>query len=450
MRLKHSLLPLLFAANTASAQLTITPGAQLSVAGNMQLTLQNTDLINNGNFAAGNGMVAFSGNASSFLSGNQSIQFSEIEINKTNSSSLLLQRAIGVLNRTLFTSGFLNLNGFNIDLGTTGHLDGEKENSRMVGSNGGEVLFNVDLNNPTNSNPANLGVFITANQNLGNVRIKRGHQSQTTIPGPGSSVLRYYDILPANSSNFIATLRFSYFNGELNGHNEVALSFFESQNTINWTDLGFTTRDTVSNIAEKSGISSFARFTLSSPNNPLPVSFILFNAKCEENKVLLTWKTAQEQNSSRFDVERSIDGATWTVIGTLPAAGNSNSEKTYFFTDNHPADNSFYRIAEYDVDGRVSYTNMLRSSCNATDVFRLWPNPAYNTAFINIVAGNPSQVLLKVMDSKGALIKMQRRNLFQGSNQLSIDMSPLTNGTYFLLAEWNNGQMRKTVRVLKL
>lgn len=433
-----------------SAQLVITPGAQFSIAGNMQITLQNTDLINNGNFTTGNSMISFTGNASSSISGSQPTRFSEIEINKNNNSSVLLQRAISVTQRIRFASGFLNLNGFNADLGITGHLDGEKENTRITGPNGGEVIFNVSLNSPTGSNPANLGVFISSGQNLGNTIIKRGHQSQVNGSGLGNSILRYYDIVPSNNTNLNATLRFRYLDEELNGFNENSLVFFESSNTINWTNLGFSSRDGAANFVEKNGISSFGRFTLSAAGNVLPARFILFNVKCEGNKTLITWKTTQEQNSRHFDIERSIDGSRWIVIGNLPAAGNSNIESSYFFTDHNSLQNSFYRIAKYDLDGNVRYSIVLRSSCAATDeVFSLWPNPVRDRAFINIVAGNESQAMIKVFDSKGALVKMQRANVLPGSNQLSIEMASFANGIYSVSADWNNGQSRKTARVVK-
>ena len=449
--MKSQLLILLMLLSTymLPAQLTITPGAQFSITGNMQVAIENADFINNGNFTAGLGIISFTGNAFSNITGSQPIQFSEIEINKTNNSSVLLQRAIGVSQRILLSSGFLNLNSFNADLGTTGHLDGEKENARIIGPNGGEVLFNVSLNSPTGSNPANLGIFITSSQNLGNVVIKRGHRSQIINQGAGNSVFRYYDILPANNTNLNATLRFKYFDGELNNLDENSLLFFESPDAVNWTNLGFTSRDVVVDFVEKTGINSFERFTLFNDNNPLPVLFILFNAKCEGGNASLTWKTAQEQNSSHFNIERSVDGVSWTVINSLPAAGNSNTEHTYSFTDNHPEQNSFYRIAEYDLNGRVQYSSIIRSSCSTTDVFKLWPNPVRDVVFINIVAGSESQAVIKVFDSKGALVKEQNATVLQGNNQLGIDMRSMAKGVYSLTVYWNNGQTKQTVQVLK-
>jgi Secretion system C-terminal sorting domain len=449
MKTKFLLLLPLLSVYSVSAQLTVTSGAEFFVNGDIPLTLKNTDLINNGILAGGINPTFFTGDASSSISGSGSLRLFQLQVNKTGNQSVILQKSIDVVNSVVFTSGFLDLNGFNIDLETTGRLDGEQENSRIRGTNGGQVLFRTVLNAPAGANPGNLGAVITSGQDLGNVTIKRGHQSQVNGSGIGTSILRYYDISPTNNTNLNATLRFNYFDAELNNLDESSLVLFKSENTTNWLNQGFTSRNTTGNFVEKTGISSFSRWTLSNVNNPLPVQFILFNVKCEGNKVVVTWKTAQEQNSSRFDIERSSDGIRWTVIGNLPAAGNSITERSYSFTDTSPVQNSYYRIAEYDLDGRVQYTSQLRSSCNTTDAFSLWPNPFHDLLFINIVAGNESQAMIKIFDSKGALVKVQRAIVLQGSNQLNVNMNSMASGVYQLLIDWNNGQTRKTVQILK-
>jgi hypothetical protein len=181
----------------------------------------------------------------------------------------------------------------------------------------------------------------------------------------------------------------------------------------------------------------------------LPVLFTEFNATCTENKVQLTWKTAQEQNSRRFDIERSEDGIRWTVVATVAAAGNSNIESKYSFTDNDPITDGLYRIGEYDSDGKAQYTSTIHSSCNVKNQFSIWPNPVQDVILINLVTAARSQAIVKLFDCKGALIKIQKTNLLQGSNQFTMDIRSLAKGTYFLLIDWNNGQMKKTTRVLK-
>jgi len=449
MKTKFFIVIQLLLASSISAQLVIGTGAQFSAIGSAQVTLNNSDFINNGSFAAGNGMVSFIGNAISSINCSQSTQFYELEMNKSNGSAVLLQKPIGINQRLLFTSGFLDLNGFNLDLGSTAHLDGEQESTRIKGANGGQVLFSTVLNAPAAFNPANLGVVFTSTQNLGNVIIKRGHQSQINSSGTGSSILRYYDIVPANNTGLNATLRINYFDGELNGLNENALVFWKTDDAVTWVNHGFTTRNAGSNFVEKTAINSFSRWTLSTDNNTLPVYFTAFDVQCEESKVAINWKTAQEQNSSHFIIERSADGIAWVVIGNLPAAGNSTAEKKYVYADNDPAQNNYYRVAEYDVNGYVKYTEVLKSSCHTTGLLRLWPNPVSNIAYISINATTPSHAVIKIFDNKGALIKIQTATILTGNNRLAVDMSVFAKGIYHFNIEWNNGQDRKIIPVLK-
>ncbi len=182
---------------------------------------------------------------------------------------------------------------------------------------------------------------------------------------------------------------------------------------------------------------------------PHAVHFISFDLKCEANKILLNWKTADEQNSSHFKIERSIDGIHWTVVGNLQGAGNSNIERSYSFTDDNPDQNSLYRIAEYDLNGSVHFSNLRKSSCFPYDTFSLWPNPTHNKTFITIVATTESNATMKLLDSKGTVIKTKAVQIVNGNNQLNIDMNRLANGMYVLLVDWNNGKNHKAIQLLK-
>jgi hypothetical protein len=448
MRIILLLLILLVASSLASGQLVITPGAQFYTTGNAQVTLRNTSLVNNGSFVVANSTFTFSGTANSTISGSQPVQFHELEINKDPGSSLILQRNVNVSHRVVFTSGLIHLGTFNLDLGTTGLLHGEKETSRVHGSSGGYIVLNTSLNAPASANPGNLGAIITSAQNLGSVTIRRGHQSQTNAAGLGTSIYRHYDILPTNTGALNATLRMHYFDAELNGLNENTLVAYKNDDGTNWVPQGYSARNTTTNYVERNGINTFRSWTLSSAGNALPLQFVLFNVKCEGSKTLITWKTAQEQNTARFDVQSSADGVQWTVAGSVPAAGNSSAEKSYSYTDNNTK-NTYYRIAGYDIDGKMHYTSVLRSPCGSKDMLRLWPNPAQRTVYINIVAGESSTAIIKIFDHKGSLVKQQQTAVLRGSNQFSIDVATLPAGAYALTAEWNNGQMKHTTQVLK-
>jgi hypothetical protein len=170
----------------------------------------------------------------------------------------------------------------------------------------------------------------------------------------------------------------------------------------------------------------------------LPVNFTFFNAVCITTGVTLTWKTAQEQGSKNFEVQRSADGRSWQAIGNINAAGNSSIERSYSYTDNNAVDNSLYRIVEYDINGRTTISSTLRSSCSSQDLFTVYPNPVHDAALINIKVNAATTVSLHLYDAKGALVKTVVTNLLPGNNQLPLDMKGMANGWYHLTTRWGN------------
>jgi hypothetical protein len=181
----------------------------------------------------------------------------------------------------------------------------------------------------------------------------------------------------------------------------------------------------------------------------LPVSLKLFNLICEGNKVKLSWKTSQEQNSSHFTIEKSINGNTWTIIGNLSAASNSSSVVNYSFTDNAPVQNALYRLAQYDIDNRVHYSGVLRTSCTAKELFATWPNPFTDKLFVTITNPINSKASIRLFDSKGALIKQQESILLRGTTQLIIDTKNIAPGMYYVTVNWNDGMNNKTIKLVK-
>jgi len=433
--------------------LFIEAGASIKTTDAVIITLDNMNLQNNGtiNQAIGEGVFRFAGNSNATISGNNIAQFSKLELAKTGGSNLELLQSIKISEHLNFETGILDMLSRNITLSPTALLLNESENSRITASQNGTVSILVALNTPVLANPGNLGAIISSSQNLGFTIIRRGHLSQTNGGGGGNSTFRYYDILPVNNASLNASLRFHYFDAELNGLAENTLTLWKSPNNTNWLNMGFSGRDAIINYVEQAGLADFSRWTLSSVGNALPVHFILFTLNCQNNTSKLNWKTAQEVNSLQFAVQKSNDGINFTTIATIPAAGNSSVEKSYSFTDSSIISGmSYYRIAEIDIDGSIQYTGINRTDCGfIQNEIRGWPNPAQQQFFIQINTTAISPVIIKAFDSKGALVTIQSTTLLQGSNQLSINTSKLAAGIYTIAIECNRGQTTKTLRMVK-
>ncbi|HEU4470907.1 MAG TPA: T9SS type A sorting domain-containing protein [Flavisolibacter sp.] len=425
------------------AQLTITPGAQLTLTGNIILCMDNMNFTNNGGFEAGNSFVSFKGNQENFIGGSSPIAFYDLQINKSNAAQLTLGSDIVINNQILFSNGLINMLSFDIDLGTSGLLIGESQNSHLTGSTG-VVSANRVLNNPLNANIGNLGMIISSPQNLGMVRVYRFHQFAFIQGTLGSSVQRLYYVMADQNTGLNATVQFNYLDSELNGNSENALSLYQRVSIGNWVNRGYSSRDAANNLVGQTGLDSLTLFTLSSPSVVLPVQFSVFNTRCSNGRTVLTWHTASEQNSQYFSVQRSINGIDWTEAGRVPAAGNSNDQNVYSFTDQNSAA-AYYRLAEHDINGRVQHSGVLRSVCTEQDKFQLWPNPTKGMVHVGLVSTIAGRAAIKVYDGKGSLVGERQETVLPGSNQLSVDLSTLPAGVYTILVE--NGQTRNSTKI---
>jgi hypothetical protein len=434
------------------AYLHLASGTFIKLDSGVVVELNNTNLIVDGTLhqSPGDGTFLFTGAMATSISGSSLPVFDKLLIAVGTGNTFSLQHPVSVVSQVAFTSGLLDLNNNNLNLGSTGLLINESDSSRIIGPLGGEVIATATLNAPSGSNPGNLGAIITSSQDLGNTTISRGHQSQV-IGGTGASILRYFDIAPTNDLSLNAGLTLQYFDAELNGLNADSLKMWSSSNDSNWTDLGYTDRDTSLHYVDLTGIDSFSRWTLySGPSTPLPLTYLLFNASCLSGQVSITWETAQQVNTKLFEVERSGDGSQWQVIGSVPAAGNSSVANEYSFTDKDPLPgNNEYRIAEYDFTNQANYTQVILSTCGMGDTFSVWPNPVANTAWVSISTPDNAKAALRLYDSKGALMLVKEVDLPSGNTQYNLDLTGLARGSYELSVDWGTDHHASAI-IIKL
>jgi hypothetical protein len=429
----------------STAQL-INNGASIVVSSGTNLVLDNISLQNNGSFNQVNGTVKFTGNAGSFIGGSNRPGFSELLLDKPG-ATLQLQTGILINSQLFFNNGLVDLNGNIVSLNIFANLVNENEVSHIMGTSGYVEASNLFIA-PVTANLGRLGAIITSSQNLGLVTIRRGHQSQTNSGGGGNSILRYFDIIPANNTALTATLRFEYLDAELNGLDENLLTVWK-RNGVQWTNLDRVSNNTIDNYVEQSGLNDFTRFTLSTPNNALPVIWGSFNTQCVSNHVRISWKTEQEQNTSSFIIRRSPNGSDWTVIHTLAAAGNSNVPITYLYTDPNPLPGTtYYQVQQRDKDGRLTASPVLSNNCGIQDGLKLYPNPVLNNCWVSIHTARAGFVILRLYDGKGALVQQRRATIQNGNNILKLQMERFTPGMYSLTITLPEGAVR-TIKIKK-
>lgn len=124
-------------------------------------------------------------------------------------------------------------------------------------------------------------------------------------------------------------------------------------------NTAFSNHGTLTNFALTGNASNFSVSNLTAgPPATLPVILDKFTATRQGSQALLRWQTEQEQNSRDFNIERSPDGTSFTTIGSVMAAGNSNSTLQYSFIDPAPGSKDYYRLQQVDLDGKFTYSSV--------------------------------------------------------------------------------------------
>jgi hypothetical protein len=176
---------------------------------------------------------------------------------------------------------------------------------------------------------------------------------------------------------------------------------------------------------------------------PSPVLLSSFSAHKEAQTALLSWSTAEEVNSERFEVEHSLNGKNWRKIGKVAAKGNSNDKQWYSFIDVNPADGSnLYRLRMVDRDGTFDYSRIRSLEFDIDIETVLYPNPV------------AERLLLKTDDLK----KISRVELYNSMGVAVIqtdtvpnnglDVKNLPTGLYVVRVTRTNGST-DTFKVVK-
>ncbi|MDZ4807607.1 MAG: T9SS type A sorting domain-containing protein [Bacteroidota bacterium] len=188
------------------------------------------------------------------------------------------------------------------------------------------------------------------------------------------------------------------------------------------------------------------------PGIPLAVKLLSFSGNYKNNTTLLNWQTEGEVNFDHFEIERSSNGADFYNIGNEVAKGTASTKQNYSHADNLVTVNGdvfYYRLKIVDKDGTFTYSSivLVRKDQKMTTGITINPNPVItgSVATVRFNAANTGKVDLRIMDMAGKTVLQQQANIFEGSNNISLNnLSKLLPGVYVL--QLSNGEEQNIVK----
>ena len=177
---------------------------------------------------------------------------------------------------------------------------------------------------------------------------------------------RYWDLTPSGITGTVNyRVDYTYATGDIVGS---TTNFFpvkrSGTTTYTWykpTGTSFSTGTaqgsgsvvTGTNTLTWSGLSTFSEFSAAGNQVVnLPIDLLSFDAKKQNQNNLLFWSTATETNSDYFTVEKTIDGASYEVVGNVNGGGTSFDQLNYSLVDYDVRKAiNYYRLKQTDTDG---------------------------------------------------------------------------------------------------
>jgi len=186
----------------------------------------------------------------------------------------------------------------------------------------------------------------------------------------------------------------------------------------------------------------------------LPVELVSFRGIENNCQAILTWVTATETNVSHFSVEQSTNGTDFVAFGRVDAAGESQVERTYIYTDEQLTASNYYRLHIVDFDGSSEYSHTILVTANCAtgvSVSDIFPNPVREQLNINVNSNVDHETAkIVVTDNLGRTVMTQATEVFFGSNVINLDVNALPQATYYITIQGENGWFTQPTPFVKV
>ncbi|MGG9963428.1 T9SS type A sorting domain-containing protein [Ferruginibacter sp. SUN106] len=307
----------------------------------------------------------------------------------------------------------------------------------------------ANTSNKTGVITVNTGAGGITQQNFGIEKLPDTDPKTQTVPYPNGGIIPAGTVTTAVSGT-------DFEDGTLGNSNTIVITSLPANATMYYNGIAVTAGQQITGFnpalvsfggitnGSTSVVFNYAFIDAAGKQDPTPASYTLnwlgalpvilesFTATKENDKVRLSWRTLTEQNVSKFTIEYSKDGNTFTAIADVAAAGNSSVAVNYTWLHTNPiAGNNYYRLKMIDLDGKYIYigTNLVKINRAGEVAITVYPNPVNNTLTISLPKPGTVNTMLHIYSNDGKLVYSRATG---NAQTIPVQVNTLANGVYYI------------------
>lgn len=209
--------------------------------------------------------------------------------------------------------------------------------------------------------------------------------------------------------------------------------------------LNLNTGDSINGRAlTTNGALSTASVVVTNPNGacaPLPVNLLYLRGTAIFSGVLLEWANTSYMNNGVFNMEKSMDGNAFSMLGSVNAGGSPvNGEYHYSITDQNPYATTFYRLSQIDINGQKKVFPIIEVKTNGNHSLIVKQSLHDGAIYLQVTGAESGTGSLSLYSSDGRKMSTQGVSLNRDTKTYSI-RKPAQKGFYILNLESNGSRL---------
>lgn len=173
---------------------------------------------------------------------------------------------------------------------------------------------------------------------------------------------------------------------------------------------------------------------------PLPLKLLEFKGEQDNDKNILLWTTANEEQTASFIIQRSADALQYKDIGMVAAAGDYSGTLQYRYEDRQPLDkNNYYRLKMLDQNGTFTYSSVILLKRYGTgSTLTVFPNPTTQSVQIMMSRASANETITaQLVDMSGKVL--QQKQMINNS-PIRFDLDQYVPGIYLIRVQADGEQ----------